>query len=511
MDYSNFSELGVATMLHRRAQISAHRTAITFEGSSLTFQQLSDRTRSLASAFQKMGLKPGSRIAYLGFNNSALLEVMFAAASMGGVFVAVNFRLTGDELTYILNDSEVEALFVDDDLYPVINPVRSAIGCEKFISVQTPVEGDYNFNDLIAQNQPLQECYKSVPDETAVIMYTSGTTGKPKGAMLTHSNLYWNFVNTSMAVGFMESDVTLVCAPLFHIGGLNVTTLGTLFVGGHAVILKNFDPENVLKLIEEMKISTMFGAPTMFQMMALQDRWLATDLSSLRVLMVGAAPVPEPLIHAYNDRGVPFCQGYGLTETAPLALILQPDNVLAKVGSAGKAPMFTDVQLVDANNDPVPVGERGEVVVRGPNVMKGYLNRPDATLEAIDENGWFHTGDVAYMDDDGFFFICDRLKDMIITGGENVYPAEVESVLLGHDAIVDVAVLGVSDEKWGEAVIAVAVLAEGQSLTLSELREYGTHHLARYKLPLQLYCLDELPRNPSGKVLKFKMREQYSG
>jgi len=258
-------------------------------------------------------------------------------------------------------------------------------------------------------------------------------------------------------------------------------------------------------------VTTMFGVPAMFLFMSQHPAFDGTDLTSVRTLICGGAPVPEPLIKLYNGRGIPIQQGYGLTETAPAVSFLGPEYALSKIGSAGRAPLFVEIKIVDAEGGRVSQPDvRGEICCRGPNIMKGYWNRPDATAQAIDSEGWFHTGDVGYLDDEGFLYIADRVKDMVISGGENVYPAEVESVLYEHPAIVEVAVIGVPDERWGEAVAAVVVLKEGTSLTLEELRDFAGRSLARYKLPSHLSFVDVLPRNPAGKVLKFELRERVA-
>jgi fatty-acyl-CoA synthase len=253
----------------------------------------------------------------------------------------------------------------------------------------------------------------------------------------------------------------------------------------------------------------MFGVPAMFLFMSQHPAFDGADLTSLRTLICGGAPVPEPLIKLYNGRGIPIQQGYGLTETSPAVSFLGPEYSLAKLGSAGRTPMFVEVQIVDAEGTTISEPRlRGEICTRGPHVMKGYWNRPDATRQAIDNEGWFHTGDVGYVDEDGFLFIADRVKDMVISGGENVYPAEVESVLYEHPAVAEVAVIGVPDDRWGEAVAAVVALKPGASLTLDELRDFGGKSLARYKLPSQLHVVEVLPRNPAGKVLKYELRER---
>ncbi len=509
MKHNSDPNIGLTALLLRRAELTPHRSALSFDGTTRTFGELQSRVLRLANALRAEGFKTGDRIGYLGLNHSAFLESLYASAAIGAIFVPLNFRLTGEELTYIINDAGISTLIVDSDLQPVIAGIRESLCCTRYVNVTRPLSDDELFEDLITGHQPLAAVHESKADEVLLIMYTSGTTGLPKGAMLTHGNLYWNFVNTMMSFNYLEDDVTLVGAPLFHIGGLNVTTLGTLTVGGHGVIMKSFDPGEALALIERYKVTTMFGAPAMFQFMAHHENWRSTDLSTIRGLVCGAAPVPAPLIEEYSARQINFCQGYGMTELSPLALILSSEFSAVKIGSTGKPAMFTEVRIVDESNQPVAVGERGEVVVRGPNVMAGYWNKPEATLETIDEEGWLHSGDVAYEDEEGFFYICDRLKDMVISGGENVYPAEVESVLVGHPAIAEVAVIGVDDEKWGEAVTAVAALHPGQSLSLEELREYAGAHLARYKLPLHLHIIPEIPRNAAGKILKYELRNRY--
>jgi fatty-acyl-CoA synthase len=280
--------------------------------------------------------------------------------------------------------------------------------------------------------------------------------------------------------------------------------------GACVVIHRSFDAGQALADIAKHGVTTMFGAPAMFLFMAQQPEFADTDLSSLRMLIVGAAPVPKSLLDIYTARDVLLNQGYGLTETAPLVTFLMAQYIDTKLGSAGKPGLFGEIRIAGADNKPVAPGEVGEILYRGPNVMKGYWNRPEATAEAIDAEGWFHTGDAGYTDDDGFLFISDRVKDMVISGGENVYPAEVESVLYEHPAIAEVAVIGLADEKWGEAVTAVVALNEGASLSLEELREFADGKLARYKLPLILHLVDALPRNPAGKVLKFELRERYA-
>jgi fatty-acyl-CoA synthase len=498
-----------ATML-RRAALNPERTALIFEGEETLYSEFADRVRRQAQMLRDGGVCVGDRVAYLGFNHPALLETLFAAQALGAIFVPLNFRLTAEELTFIINDAGVHTLVVDDALRPVVEPARESLCCQQYFSSESEAEGWRHLSTDRAACEPIGGAVSVDQHDVAVIMYTSGTTGLPKGAMLTHGNLLWNNINASLAFGSTRDHVILTAAPLFHIGGLNVMTLHSFHVGARVVLERNFEPAQILEDFQRYKVTHMFGAPAMFLFLSQLPQFADTDLSSIETLVCGAAPVPESLIELWGARGVDFCQGYGLTETAPFSAFLTPEWAVSKLGSAGQAPIYSDTRIVGPENQELPAGERGEICLRGPNIMKGYWNRPDATAAAIDSEGWFHSGDIGYLDEDGFLFICDRLKDMVISGGENVYPAEVEGVLYKHDAISEVAVIGLPDEKWGEAVTAVVALHEGQELTLEELREWAADHLAKYKLPLRLHLVDALPRNPAGKVLKFVLKEELT-
>jgi fatty-acyl-CoA synthase len=503
-------EPNIAGTMLRRAQLNPERLALIFEGEEVGYAELADRVRRQATLLRQAGVCVGDRVGYLGFNHPALLETMFAAQALGAIFVPLNFRLTAEELTFIINDAGIHSLVVDDALREVIGPAREALCCRHFFASESAAQG---WRHIVTEREnapPLEQAVSTDVHDVAIIMYTSGTTGLPKGAMLTHGNIMWNNINALMAFGSSRDDVILTVAPLFHIGGLNVMTISSFHVGSTLVLMRNFDAPIVLENIQRHRVTHMFGAPAMYLFMSQQPQFKDTDLSSIKTLICGAAPVPESLIELYGARGVPFCQGYGLTETSPFSAFLTPEWAVSKLGSAGQPPLYGDTRIVDEDNREVAPGERGEICLRGPNIMKGYWNRPDATADAIDAEGWFHSGDVGYVDEDGFLFISDRLKDMVISGGENVYPAEVEGVLYKHESIAEVAVLGLPDEKWGEAVTAVVALHEGKSLTLEELRAFAEPYLAKYKLPLRLHVVDALPRNPAGKVLKFVLKEELA-
>ena len=500
--------MDLGSWIGRRAAATPRLPAITFDGHTTSYGELLDRIDRLAAELAAGGVGRGDRVGYLGLNDPMFLITLFAAARIGAVFVPLNYRLTAAELGYILADAGVHTLLADARYAAVAGPVLTGPGVRRALALSA-VPGWEPLPDLLANRGRLAAPVHPRSDEVAVIMYTSGTTGRPKGAMLTHGNLFWNNVNALLSFDVSQDDVSLVAAPLFHIGGLNVTTLVTLQKGGQIVLMPAFDPGQALKLIAEYRVTTMFGVPAMFLFMSQVPEFAAADLSSVRFLICGGAPVPETLISRYGQRGIAFVQGYGLTETAPLALVLRADEVSVKVGAAGHAVLpLSDVRLVDAENNPVAPGERGEICVRGPQVMAGYWHNREATDAVIDAGGWFHTGDIGQADQDGYVYVVDRLKDMVITGGENVYPAEVEAVLYHHPAIAEVAVLGTPHEQWGEAVTAVVALNPGAALTLEELSAFARDKLAGYKIPLRLEFVDALPRNPAGKVLKYQLLEQ---
>jgi len=428
---------------------------------------------------------------------------------LGAIHVPVNARLAAPELQFVLADSGASVLVHGAGLDERVATVAAELPDLRLVAVGAPVAGGTDLATLTrdASTEPLDEPVGL--DDTAMIMYTSGTTGRPKGAALSHGNLTWNCMNVLIDLDLRGDEVTLVTAPLFHAAALNMSCLPTLVKGGCAVIVETFEPGAVFDLIERHRVTFMFGVPAMYLTLAQHPRWADADLSSVRILECGGAPVPETLIETYEARGLTFLQGYGMTEAAP-GVLFQGPYMDHKVGTAGVASFFTDVRLVDHAGRPVPPGEIGEIQVHGPNVMQGYWNRPDATAAAIDDDGWFRSGDAAVVDDDGFYTIRDRMKDMYISGGENVYPAEVEAAILEHPAVADVGVIGVADERWGEVGCAIVVTVPGASLTLDELREFLDGRIARFKLPHRLELVDELPRTGSGKIAKPALRDRFA-
>jgi len=504
------NDQGIGYWMTRRAALTPERTALIYEDGQRTYGEFDREINRVAHGLRALGVNHGDRVAYLDLNHPRFFVTLFATAKLGAIFVPLNFRLTGPELSFIINDAGVHTLVHDDMFAPVIDQIRGELPCRNLVS-PTARDGVRPWSELTHDQRDSEIDTQVSSDETAVIMYTSGTTGRPKGAMLTHGNFLWNNINALLSYDTLMDDRTLVVAPLFHIGGLNVTPLVAFLKGATVVLERQFDPQRVLTLIPQHRITTMFGVPAMFLFMSQMPQFGETDLSSVRTFICGGAPVPEALIRLYGTRGITFAQGYGLTETAPFASLVPIPRALDKIGSAGVPPFFTDVQCVDDRDQPVPAGERGEVVIKGPNVMKGYWNRPEATAEAIRDGGWFHSGDVGVMDDEGYLYIVDRKKDMIISGGENIYPAEVEDCIYKHPDVAEVAVIGVPDPRWGETVCAIVVAKPGTSPTAQDIIDFTQGKLARFKQPRSVVFTDLLPRNPAGKVLKFELRERFGG
>ena len=370
-------DIGLGNWLYQRAQRTPHRKALTFEGTTSTYAQLQDPIDRLASALRANGICQADRVGFLGLNQPAFLETMFAAARLGAIFVPLNYRLTGPELSYIINNAGIHTLIADAPHRPVIDPIRDELPCRRFFSADHAGRGLAHHPGHDRGAHPIRSGTAVADDDTAIIMYTSGTTGHPKGAMLTHGNIWWNNINVLLAYDVRESDISLLIAPLFHIGGLNVNSIVIWQKGGHIVLHRTFDAARCLDDIARYRITTLFGVPAMLLFISQQPGFATADLSSLDIILCGGAPVPEPLMRLYAERGVPINQGYGMTESSPFITFLGPEWGMAKLGSAGRTPMFSEVRVVDADGRDVGAPHvNGEVIIRGPNVMKGYRTTP---------------------------------------------------------------------------------------------------------------------------------------
>lgn len=498
---------GLGSWMARRRAIAPEQTALIFDGSSLSYGELSGRTYRLAHGLAGLGVRTGDRVGYLGPNHPAFVETMFACGDLGAIFVPLNYRLAAPEVLYMLSDAGCDVLVHATELAPVVDSIRSAAPVRNYVPVGEPWGGAAGLEQLLA-GQPDEPVDAPVEmDDVCLIAYTSGTTGRPKGAMLSHGNMTWNVHNFLSRADVLEEDVSLAFAPLYRLGTLGVPLLPVLWKGGAVVLMAAPQPGRVLEMIERHRVSLLFGAPDVYSAIMESSGWAGADLSSVRSCICGGAPVPERLIRAYLERGLPFLQGYGLTEAAPMVLLLDRRDMLRKVGSAGRPPFYTEVRVVRPDMTDVPPGELGELVCRGPNVMKGYWNLPAATEAAITHGGWLHTGDVAMVDAEGYLYIVDRLKDAYSVGGENVYPAEVERVLGEHPEVKEAAVVGVPDARLGESGVAFVVLRAGSTAAEEDLVSFCAERIAGYKVPSAVRLVDDLPRNPSGKVLKRELRD----
>ena len=501
---------GLGSWPERASRKASQRPAIIFGDRTTTYGELASRVMRLAHVLRAGGVHAGARVAYLGANHPALLESLFATATLGAIFVPLNARLSAPEIDFMLGDSGSSVLMYGASCAGIVDALDAAT-CPSLIAVDRGDSAglDYEIALADADVTPIREVIDL--DAPCMIMYTSGTTGRPKGAVLTHNNITWNCLNVIVDVDLRSDEVTLVTAPMFHTAALNMTCLPTLLKRGRLVIEPRFDPEAVIDVIQQRSVTLLFGVPTMFAALTESPRWASADLSSLRLLLCGGAPVPTSLITTYQERGLAFVQGYGMTETAPGALMVDPALGRQVAGAAGVAHFFTDVRLVHDDDAEAAPGEPGEVVIAGPNVMQRYWGRPDAMQQAFLDGDWFRSGDLAVADEDGVITIVDRLKDVYISGGENVYPAEVEKALSDHPLVSEAAVIGVADDTWGEVGKAFVVPSPGAAVDVEQLTMYLRGRLAGYKIPRSFVFVDSLPHTGSGKVQKSHLPREETG
>lgn len=500
----------------RNAGLYRDHPALRYASVELSYSELDDTAARLAAVLTGDGVSAGDRVAYAGMNSAAFLITMLAAWRIGAIFVPTNFRLATAELEHVLTASGAAAIISEPGHKPIIDSVRGRTPLKSLLLVDDDPEvprdsapdGEWEpWSTALAAATPVNGIAPAGFDDPALLMFTSGTTGLPKGVVLTHGNLWWNSVNVDSRIDTRRGDVTYAAAPLFHIGALNSFTIPTLVRGGTVVLRRTFAAQQCLTDLIDYQVNTLFAVPTMLAALSRVPGVFDADLSHVRAIVVAGAPVPPSLLDQYAQCGIPLQQAWGLTETAPFATHLPVERTTDKLGSAGIPMPHTEVRVVDtATNEPVAADVPGEILVRGPNVTPGYWQNPAATAAAIDADGWFHSGDIGYLDEEGYLYIVDRLKDMVISGGENIYPAEVERVLADMPGVTDVAVIGVADEKWGETVAAVISLTAGVSVTIDDVRHFAETKLARYKLPRRLHVVDSVPRNASGKIAKPSIR-----
>ena len=484
-------------------------------GRSFTYSELDKRVDNLAAYLGSIGVGRGDRIAVLGYNGIEFFDIQFACARTGSIAVMLNWRLTVTELEYILNDSSPLILVHDVSFTDEAKELQRRCNIGTLLAIDsTNTTGTPNpYEEALArfEGHPVER-EELTHDDVIMIMYTSGTTGHPKGAMITHGMNFWNAVNLGIPNGIGLESVHLSVLPLFHTGGLNCYSNPILHAGGTVVIMKTFDPGEALRILGDPKqgITHFFAVPAPYQFMMQHPDFETTDLSRLQAAGVGGAPCALMIMEAWAGRGVLMVQGFGMTETSPACIFLDPRDALRKIGSTGKVLLHTEMRIVNEHGDNCMSEEIGELWVAGPNITPGYWNRPDATASSF-EGRWLKTGDAAKMDDEGFVYIVDRWKDMYISGGENVYPAEIENVLYQLPQVAEAAIIGVPNEKWGEVGLAVLALKPGTTIDRATVVEHCLSRLAKFKVPNDIAIVDVLPRNATGKVLKRELRTQFLG
>jgi acyl-CoA synthetase (AMP-forming)/AMP-acid ligase II len=506
----------LADLTRQQARLRGGATALVFEGRETSFTDLDRRASQAANGLIAAGCKAQSRIGYLGKNSDRYFELIFGSFKANAVVVGVNWRLAGPEVEYVVNDANCELLFVGSDFYALIEKCLPQL---KTVRQVIAMDGGHpkweSFDDWCAKQKDADPHVPVAPDDTAIQLYTSGTTGHPKGVELTNANYLSVFHCLTDIAGsgldWKADDVVLVCMPVFHVAGVNIGIL-SVGQGCKSIILKDIDPGKILELIAKYRIDHAFLVPAVILFLTQHPAAQSTDLSSLKTISYGASPIAEDLlVKAQKLFRCQFNQVFGLTETAGAGTWLSPEDhasARGKLRSCGKPLHGMQLRIVDGQGRDVAQGEVGEIVIKGGPIMKGYWNKPEATAKAIID-GWFYSGDAGFFDAEGFVYIHDRVKDMIVSGGENIYPAEVENAIFGHPAVADVAIIGVPDDKWGEAVKAIVVLKPGASATPVEIIGYARERIAGYKLPKSVDFIAALPRNPTGKVLRRELREPF--
>jgi fatty-acyl-CoA synthase len=502
-----------ADILTKRALLTPNREAMIelATGVHYTYAELNQRANRAANFLhEKCGVGKGDRVSILAHNSVAYVDLLFGAAKLGAILAPLNWRLTSRELTYIVNDCQPKVLIVGPEFVSVFNEMKDSIKVEQLISLEGADVSGEAYEHLL--NQASAEEPKRIEisgDDPVCILYTSGTTGRPKGAVLPHRQVVWNSINTIVSWGLNEKDISPILTPMFHSGGLFVFLVPIFHVGGKLLLGRTFDPDASLKLMVEEKCTVILGVPTLFQVWMNSPQFDSADFSHVRFFISGGAPCPPSLIQAWSEKkGIVMRQGYGLTEVGVNCFSMTDEDALRKLGSVGKPIFHSEMRLVDENCKDVPVGSTGELIIKGEHVCGGYWKNETATKEAL-RDGWFHTGDMARMDEEGYFYIAGRFKDMIISGGENVYAAEVEALFREHPAVADAALIGEPDEKWGEVGLMIVACKPDQAVTGEELIQFCAGRLAKYKIPKRVEFVETLPYSPYGKVIKAELKRQW--
>jgi fatty-acyl-CoA synthase len=484
----------------------------------LTYRQMNERANKLANYLKSIGIGKGDRVAIFARDGIEHLDTFFACAKLGAIHTALNWRLHWREAIGIIENTTPKVMIYSDDFRATIAEIKNAtrntqFAIHNYLHIEGEgIDGSKHFETALQSSAPTPvTCESLEAEDIAALIFTGGTTGLPKAAQVSHRMIAWNTLNTVIH-DVRHNDIYLNVFPMFHTGGLFVYTLPQIILGGTTILIRQFDPALVLSLIEKEKVTIFGGVPSMYQMMTQAENWTQANLSSLRFCTSGGAPLPVPLVEQYTqEKGIRFKQGFGMTEFGPGLFALAPEDAIRKAGSIGRPNFFVDARIVDDNNQPLGPHQVGELVLKGPSYCSGYFNDPKASAAVVDSEGWFHTGDLAKYDDEWYFYIVDRKKDMFISGGENVYPVEIEKILYQHPAVHMCAVIGVPDPKWGEVGKAIVVLKPGKHATEQELLDHCRANLAGYKVPKSIVFVDALPISSAGKILKRELRDKFSG
>jgi long-chain acyl-CoA synthetase len=503
----------IAGIVRKHAQERPDQTALVYDGRESSWREIDDQSNAIAQGLHELGVGASDRVARIDKNGPEYFDLAFGAAKLNAVTVDVNWRLAPPEMAQIVNDAEARVLFVGADFLAHLDKIESELRTvEKIIVLGEHAEHE-SYDAWLRRQIPSDPGVEAAIDDVALQLYTSGTTGLPKGVMLTNRNLFTFIDEIAPTLGLGPDSVSMVVMPLFHIAGSGWGLVG-MAMGARSVLLREVDPMLILKLVEEQRVTHAIYVPAVLQFLLAMPTLAETDLSSMELIAYGASPITEKVLRGSMDAfGCKFVQMYGLTETTGSIVQLDPDdhdpdNRPELLRSCGKPYPWVQVRVVGGGGDDVPEGDVGELWIKSVQVMKGYWNKPDDTAAAITADGWFKTGDAGYRKD-GYIYLHDRVKDMIVSGGENVYPAEVENALMMHPAVADVAVIGVPHERWGETVKAIVVKADGADPTPEELIAFAKERLASFKCPTSVDFTDTLPRNPSGKILKRELREPF--
>ena len=502
----------ISNWVRQRADWSGDKVCVRFDDDAISYAQLEARVANLAAMLAgELGIGAGDRVAHLGQNSPELLALLFACARIGAILVPLNWRLAGPELAWILNDCRPKAVLAEAEFQATLETIRAELADMQHVSYGAEAPAPWlGYAAALAAAAGKTVASGGDLEAPAMLVYTSGTTGHPKGTVLQQNALFYNAVNAAAAQDMTADDVILTALPMFHVGGMNIQTTPAIHAGATVVIQRRFEPTEFLALIKRWRPSLSLVVPAVSQALIAHGDWEETDLSSLRLVGVGSSAVPDALVTPWQQRGITIVQIYGLTESCPVAICTPIHAADGKLGSCGKPALHCQARIVDAAGRDVDDGVAGEIWLKGPNMLRGYWNNPEATQDAF-SHGWFKTGDIAHRDEDGFYYIDDRKKDVVISGGENIYPAELENVLAECPAIAEAAVVGRPDPRWVEVVVAAIVRQDGIDLSAEEVLALFDGRLARFKHPRRVVFLDgPLPRTALGKVKKHDVREMLA-